>query len=96
MKAFSRLLLGTVAERVVRAAEQPVITIRPPRELSNRAKDLTREQQTLRSVSSLPGNVCLRSSDGLLIGYKVACQFESRPLRHWVWGVAILQRNQLN
>ena len=43
--------------------------------------DLDIEPAT-RSVSSLPGNVCLTCSDGLLIGYKVACQFESHPLRH--------------
>jgi hypothetical protein len=29
--------------------------------------------------------VCLTCSDGLLIGYKVARQFESHPLRHRVW-----------
>src|SRR5882762_2512915 len=44
----------------------------------------TSSQQT-RSVSSLPGNVCLTRSDGLLIGYKVACQFESHPLRQRVF-----------
>jgi len=37
------------------------------------------------SVSSLPGNVCLTRSDGLLIGYKVARQFESHPLRQRVF-----------
>ena len=37
------------------------------------------------SVSSLPGNVCLTRSDGLLIGYKVARQFESHPLRRRVF-----------
>jgi hypothetical protein len=42
--------------------------------------DLDIEPAT-RSVSSLPGNVCLTRSDGLLIGYKVACQFGSHPLR---------------
>jgi hypothetical protein len=41
--------------------------------------DLDIEPAT-RSVSSLPGNVCLTRSDGLLTGYKVACQFESHPL----------------
>jgi hypothetical protein len=45
--------------------------------------DLDIEPAT-RSVSSLPGNVCLTCSDGLLIGYKVACQFESHPLRQRV------------
>ena len=39
-------------------------------------------ESATRSVSSLPGNVCLTSSDGLLIGYKVHCQFESHPLHH--------------
>lgn len=42
--------------------------------------DLDIERAT-RSVSSFPGNVCLTCSDGLLIGYKVVCQFESQPLR---------------
>jgi hypothetical protein len=42
-------------------------------------------EPTTRSVSSLPGNVCLTGSDGLLIGYKVARQFESHPLRQGVW-----------
>jgi hypothetical protein len=37
-------------------------------------------EPTARSVSSLPGNVCLTGSDGLLIGYKVVRQFESHPL----------------
>jgi hypothetical protein len=41
-------------------------------------------EPTTRSVSILPGNVCLTGSDGLLIGYKVARQFESHPLRH-IW-----------
>ena len=36
------------------------------------------------SVSSLPGNVCLTCSGGLLIGYKVARQFESHSLRQRV------------
>ena len=31
--------------------------------------------------SSLPGNVCLTCSDGLLLGSRVACQFESHSLR---------------
>jgi hypothetical protein len=43
-------------------------------------------EPTTRSVSSLLGNVCLTGSDGLLIGYKVARQFESHPLRHTVSG----------
>jgi hypothetical protein len=38
-----------------------------------------------RSVSSLPGNVCLTCSGGLLIGYKVARQFESHSLRQRVF-----------
>ena len=42
-----------------------------------------------RSVSSLPGNVYLTCSDGLLIGYKVARQFESHPLRHTVWHASL-------
>jgi len=42
--------------------------------------DLNIEPAT-RSVPSLPGNVCSTRSDGLLIGYEVACQFESHPLR---------------
>jgi hypothetical protein len=41
--------------------------------------DLDIEPAT-RSVPSLPGNVCSTRSDGLLIGYKVARQFESHPL----------------
>ena len=36
------------------------------------------------SLSSLPGNVYLTYSDGLLIGYRVARQFESHPLRQRV------------
>ena len=36
-------------------------------------------------MSSLPGNVYLTCSDGLLIGYKVARQFESHPLRQPVF-----------
>jgi hypothetical protein len=44
--------------------------------------DLDIEPAT-RSVSSLPGNVCLRCSDGL----QVACQFESHPLRQRVCDV---------
>jgi hypothetical protein len=35
-----------------------------------------------RSISTLPGNVCLRCSDGLLIAYEVARQFESHLLHH--------------
>jgi len=45
--------------------------------------DLDIEPAT-RSVSSLPGNVCLTCSDSLLIGYKVACQFEFHSLRQRV------------
>lgn len=45
--------------------------------------DLDFEPAT-RSVSSLPGNVCVTRSDGLLIGYKVACQFDSHPVRQAV------------
>jgi hypothetical protein len=37
------------------------------------------------SDSSLPGDVCLTCSDGLLIGYKVARQFEFHPLRQRVF-----------
>ena len=37
-----------------------------------------------RSISTLPGNVCLRCSDGLLIAYEVARQFESHLLRQRV------------
>jgi hypothetical protein len=46
--------------------------------------DLDIEPAT-RSVPSLPGNVCSTRSDGLLIGYKVARQFESHPLRQRVF-----------
>jgi hypothetical protein len=49
----------------------------------NVGHDLDIESAT-RSVSSLPGNVRLTSSDGLLTGYKVACQFESHPLQRKV------------
>jgi hypothetical protein len=45
--------------------------------------DLDIEPAT-RSVPSLPGNVCSTRSDGLLIGYKVARQFESHPLQRKV------------
>jgi hypothetical protein len=38
-----------------------------------------------RCISSLPGNVSLRCSDGFLIGYEVARQFESHPLRQRVF-----------
>jgi hypothetical protein len=34
----------------------------------------------LERVSSLPGNVCLTCSNGLLLGSRVACQFESHSL----------------
>ena len=49
--------------------------------------DLDIEPAT-RSVPSLPGNVCSTRSDGLLIGYKVARQFESHPLRQRVPGLS--------
>src|SRR5579864_8301026 len=51
--------------------------------------DLDIEPAT-RSISSLPENVCLTCSDGLLIGYKVACQFESHPLRQAVRDFRVL------
>jgi hypothetical protein len=38
-----------------------------------------------RCISSLPGTVSLRCSDGFLIGYEVARQFESHPLRQRVF-----------
>ena len=50
--------------------------------------DLDIEPAT-RSVPILPGNVCSTRSDGLLIGYKVARQFESHPLRHTVWHASL-------
>ena len=46
--------------------------------------DLDIEPAT-RSVPSPPGNVLSTRSDGLLIGYKVARQFESHPLRQRVF-----------
>lgn len=39
----------------------------------------------LERVSSLPGNVCLTCSDALLLGSRVACQFESHSLRQPVF-----------
>jgi hypothetical protein len=39
----------------------------------------------LERVSRLPGNVCLTCSDGLLLGSRVACQFESHSLRQRVF-----------
>lgn len=55
--------------------------------------DLDIEPAT-RSVPSLPGNVCLTRSDGLLIGYKVARQFESHPLHHPVHQFSDLSENR--
>jgi hypothetical protein len=53
--------------------------------------DLDIEPAT-RSVPSLPGNVCSTRSDGLLIGYKVACQFESHPLQRGVTNAWFVSR----
>jgi hypothetical protein len=55
--------------------------------------DLDIEPAT-RGVSSLPGNVCLTCSGGLLIGYKVARQFESHSLHHPVPQVSDLSDNR--
>jgi hypothetical protein len=53
---------------------------RPAERRGDNANDLDIEPAT-GSVPSLPGNVLSTRSDGLLIGYKVARQFESHPLR---------------